>query len=571
MKTRSNTTFLNILFIVVFLFLFLQLTHPETYFIDFQNGNDSNSGDSTASPWETIPGTRNTGNTGWESSDWGSGTFNSGSKVPGDTTFKLKSGTTHDSTNGGIILIDKTYYSDASAANPIVLEVDTTWSTGAVVFDGTGISAGIALVLIQMHGIKVDGKVSGGIVIRDAQKAGLEIKEKPGSGDPINDSVLQYIKFFNNGTDYSSGNEGIGDGQLNVRKADGLTVDYCEFDGNGLHNNGVLLGDSSTKLVTNGTVSNSSSYNHVGNVPPDDCGIGFKAQNGQITFTNVQSYNNLKGFDLGEQNGPNVDITYKIVNSIARNNKWGINFSGANDPAYSGSINWYIINTIVRDNTKFGSNIYAGPYNLYMVHNIYDNNGTGGSNANYGNIKVGPNVSPDDSSRMTAHLYNNIFYKPSADYNYVLHEYIKNTSGFDLDSDYNCWRQRASENFAMWDYSNATQQVIFTYAEGPGIGVGSDWYDWYDYNTTPPSNGSTSHYQSDPNSVTTEPPFIDIGNHDYRLNGSFAGTDLSVMALFVPEMGLDRSGNPRSFWDMGPYESGIVPSEMESPTGLRLK
>jgi hypothetical protein len=81
-----------------------------TYYIDFQNGSDWNSGTSQSSPWQHIPGTRNVADMADQSTCWGSGcpgtpTFNSSNKVPAGTIIKLKCGTTYNSTIGGKIYI----------------------------------------------------------------------------------------------------------------------------------------------------------------------------------------------------------------------------------------------------------------------------------------------------------------------------------------------------------------------------------------------------------------------------------------------------------------------------------
>ena len=98
-------------------------------YIDFQGGNDSNAGTSTATAWKTIPGTRLADNSNWRAKDsWGSGIFNSSNVVPAGTVFRLKPGTTMNSTNGGMVWITSAYYvTNATVANPITIEAYQNW------------------------------------------------------------------------------------------------------------------------------------------------------------------------------------------------------------------------------------------------------------------------------------------------------------------------------------------------------------------------------------------------------------------------------------------------------------
>lgn len=82
-------------------------------FLDFQNGNDRNAGTSQSAPWKHIPGTRTANDTADVSTCWGSGcpgtpTFSRTNRVPAGTVFKLKSGTIHNSSNGGEFSFQRT-------------------------------------------------------------------------------------------------------------------------------------------------------------------------------------------------------------------------------------------------------------------------------------------------------------------------------------------------------------------------------------------------------------------------------------------------------------------------------
>jgi hypothetical protein len=541
---------------------------PVTYYVDFQNGNDASSGLSRAAAWRTIPGTLTADGADWASTSWGGGVVANLSKVPAGTTFLLRGGSVKDASSGGAVYIDDTFYADAAPSNPISFLVDAGWGSGAVVFDGTGLWAGVGLVLVRVNGVLIDGGTPGGIVIRNGEAAGLYVKERAADGAPVNGCVFRNIFLTGNGTDYTSVDEGTGDGQVNVRYANGITLENIEMDGAGIHINGMLLGDSH-KSIRNATVTSCTAYNHAGSVPPDDCGIGFKAVNGEITFRNCLSWGNLKGFDLGEDSSDNANLIYKVISCTARNNAWGINLNGALSTSYTGIADWYVVNCVIQDNSVYGSNVYSGPYRLYMVHNTFSSNGGGGTSGDYGNLMIGPNGTPDDPTRVEAWLYNNIFYKPAATYNYVLFKWVRTLNDFDLHSDYNCWRQRDSEPFALWDWAGGTQQHVFSYADGPGS-VTTGWYTLYDTTSVPLPNGSLGHFHNDAHSVTGEPPFKSAAGRDYALTARFAGFQLSLMPWYIPEMGVDRNGKTRNAWSMGAYE-GTGMQAPPPPTGLRLR
>jgi hypothetical protein len=535
-----------------------------TYYVDFASGDDTHAGTSEATAWKTIPGTRLADNSNWRSTDWGTGTFNSTNKVPAGTIFRLKPGTTMDSTNGGMVWITSTYYATGvTLANPITIEVYQLWAgaSGTVTFDGTGITlggtTGWGLIHITVGGIVVDGKVTDGITVRDSIWCGI----RQYAASVVEGPSGYYIKFLNNGTD-SGTVTGASEGQWAVLQSSKGTLDHCNFDGDANLINGTHFGESHV-AVTGFTVSNCVAWNHNGAGSDGDTGIGFKAQNSQITFSNCTSYNNEKGFDCGEVDGDNVDITYKFVNSIAYSNVgYGMASSGAGASTYSGTQNVYFINCISRDNGTAGFVGYSGPINVHVIHCVADGNGTAGTNANQANfIFWSDNV---NNGAVNVYIYNSIGYKPNPClWQISIYEYYTAAAaGMTLDFDYNAYRAKtdpiepASDRFACWDLSNRTAQYLMNYTEGPG-GAGKDWYDLYDDNSVAPTNG-TGHYHCDEHSLTTEPPFTDVVNHIYTLTGVFPGVDISGKGWYTVEMGLDKAGNARLGWDMGPYEYGSV-------------
>ena len=557
--------------ILVLLFLFViawvNVAHAATYYIDFQNGNDNNTGTSPLTAWKTIQGTRNTWDTADQSTKWGT-TFSSSRRVPAGTVFKLKSGSAHNSANGGRVHISSTYYdTDATASNPILFQRDTTWGSGSVTFDGTGITlydsnkwrTGWGLIHIKegVGGISFDG-VSGvsnkydGIVVQNSAKIGVSYQADNVS--IMQGGVVQFIKFYNNGTLYNINDKSFaGSGQLYVKYHDQITIRYCEFNGNNLYTNGIHLGQSYTR-VTNCSVSDCIAYNHNG-TDATDVGIGFKGQNSQITYRNCVAYNNIsKGFDNGEEWAKSSwDIIYMLSNCSAHNNVvMGAGFSVTAAPRV-GFGTFYIINCIFRDNGGPGVKMYAGPYTGIVVHSVFDNNNI--------NILAHPD-GISDTSNVTVRYYNNIFYKPSGnDGNTSVGYWKDGQSNYVRESDYNSYVQSSSEYFSRWGcYGGGSDQYDFSYGvEGPGFS-NSRWYKWQAWYNDAHSKGTGS-------GDSTLPPFEDVANHNYMLTGYYQGVNLTEKAWYVPEMGMDRNGVLRVSWDMGPYEYLIRPS---LPKGLRI-
>lgn len=522
-----------------------------TYYVDFDGGSDANSGTATNAAWKTIPGTRTTDGTAFLTNQWGS--FTSSARVPDNTTFSVKSGTTHDGSKGGYVwmAVGSGHFYDNGCTN-LAIEVNSAWGSGPTVIDGAGMTAGIALMLIQIDGVHIQG-----FTIQNAQVDGIQFKERLGTGEMITNIAAISMVFTNNGLQATNDLTGSGLGHLAVKHAYGVTISNCAFEGNGHWLNGLLMGESH-KLVQSATVVNCFARNHIGDLPNNDSGIGFKALNGQVTFSNCVSTNNLKGFDCGEINGDNNPITYTIVNCQAKSNIWGIGLNAV-AAAYAGAVNFYVINSLVESNAIRGVNAYAGPFNLHVVHNVFAHNGgLSGSNSDDGQMRITPN-SGSDSQTILAHVYNNALICDASAPTAMSCAYFEPaTNNFTLDFDWNGYASAAGSNFFLWSYNyNGPTSQASSYAfgtNGPGHSSGG-WYTNYGKTATPPTLG-TGHYHCDPNSKgsgasdTTLPPL----NALYFPTNHYAGTNLSAQSWYIAAMGTDRAGRTRASWDIGAYE-----------------
>ena len=550
---------------LVFTLFFCAAAHAATYYIDFENGDDRNDGLSREASWKTIPGSRNVDNSGWQQSCWGPlGRYtidDNHSILPG-TVFKLKGGTIYDATKGGYILIDTSFYprTGATQSNPISFEADPSWGSGSVVFDGSGMTIPEALIIIrQIDGVKFDGIYERGITIENSPLTGIRYKATS-HNTPVKDPIVRYIYFYNNGRSIP-GDNGSKAAGLHLRNTVGGEVSRCEFNGNNQYVIG-FMGGESHESATQITVSDCIAYNHKGELDPNDTGIGFFGANCDITFKNITSFNNLKGFDLGETNGDNKDIAYRVLNAQVYGNEWGINLNSVADKNYTGKVNFYIINSLIRNNRTRGSTIYSGPFNLYVVHNVYANNGDE-TGKDRGNIRINPGGGTDEA-KINAYVYNNIFYKPRAlkypcnlQVGYVGDASSGHDTDFSLDSDYNSWVQYSNEPFAYWSFNLAPARTFYYGSNGPGHSSG-DWLSDEDE----PGEGS-GHKGNDAHSKGTGaddpalPPLKNESTNDFTLTAHYQGLDLTCCPWYVPEMGIDRNGNQRTSWDIGAYEFTI--------------
>jgi len=579
--------------------LTILLSHLTTcaadYYVDFQGGLDSNSGLSRTNAWRTIPGTCDPANSGYLSTSWGSA-FTSSSKVPPGTVFHLKSGTICGTNTGcGRINISSVFYSaDATRANSILFQRDTSWGSGSVVFEGNGVivgtTTGWGLIQISVGGVSFDG-VSGvtdgydGIVVQNSDRVGICYY-----ADAMTEGgLVNFVKFFSCGKIYTASTAVASEGHLYVKFHTNGVVTNCEFDGNGNWHNGIEL--SSDNRVQNYFITNCVARNLQGSDSYQWVGIGFKAQNSVATWYGCTAYSNYKGWDPGQNDGDSsYPISYTLINCTSYSNQFGINLNGTDAGIpWPGGITFKLINCIVYGNQQFGSKIYAGPYQLYMVHNVYHDNVT--------QLKIGPDGLNDGNKVINAYLYNNVFYKPKWTSVNTCMTILGGAWGgqpvpvnFTLNSDYNCYVATTNEYFCRWSFWNAepgggTNVFDFGYgSNGPGYSSGN-WFNFYGANATwQPTNGSTGHYHCDANSKGTRmldptlPAFVNVGQHDYHLTAPYIGVNLADISHFPwyrPEMGVDREGVQRTSWNIGAFENVVSSttnklSTIDSPRHLSV-
>ena len=585
--------------------LFVLLAVPcfaATYYVDFQGGNDQNNGTSQATAWQTLPGTQTgNGQSGYRNSAWG-GISSSNRIKPGDTII-LKSGSTYSSALGGCIHMGADssgfYTAGGSLSNPITITVDQTWGNGGpVTFNGAGMpltdsdTVGF-LAIYDLSGVVIDGKTAGGIVITNSGVGGLRVRATASALTPqMSGFTFQNINFIGNGSGCPT-TSAAGDGDIMLKDTDSVTVNNCIFDGTlsggGLSPiNGIMVGDFNN-YNTNVIVTNSIARNHAVDNANNDYGIGFKSNNGVITYARCQSYNNTKGWDFSDhcyQDGCQslAGNIYKVLGCDAYNNQWGVNFSNTGEstpPPAPGPVTskFYLISSTIYNNSLQGSNIYAGPFNAYIIGNTFANNGsTSMYEACHLAIRNDMSGSVLDTYPVQSYVYNNIFYRPVG-VMYFQGWWWINQSNFNWQSDYNDFvATSAGNNFAVWaGYSGSTPSEMVTFPFGAAAGPGwntSTWYTWYGGSATVPTvAGCTGHHGDDVHSKGTgaadpsTPSFLDYANANFQLAADLPGLNLTGQPWYIAEMGVDRFFNARTHWDMGAFELGSVDTGRISLTG----
>ncbi len=524
------------------------------FFVDLGNQSDVNDGLTESTAWKTIPGTRSTDGTTYLNAAWGSITTTA--KIGENDTIWLKAGTSHVSANGGLVQLaaSSSYYTNG--CSNITIRTSQTWGTGTnATINCTGMTVGISAILVQIDGVRLFN-----ISVINSERSAIYGKEKAGDSAPLTNFTVVNCFAQNNGTSFASDLAGSGFGQIQCRRGNGVyfTNNICDGDNNFI--NGMLLGEAHY-AITNGFIVNNTLYGHQGDLSDNDAGIGIKSFNSHIEFINNNSYNNLKGYDSGEQSGNDAvwpggtaaPISYKYINCIANSNVWGMNFNG---PAsqYAQTIKFFAVNCLITSNAYVGHLIYSGPYEFIGVHNVYCNNGMAiPFYYEGGHIRLGPN-DRHDTNLVTIRIYNSIFFRQTAGLVYSIKS-SNPTNQIVLDSDYNSYIQQASETFSYWGWNEANLKEYSYGANGPGKASGS-WYTDYYVNATPPAIG-TGHFHSDANSrgtgaTDTSPPPI---NSSFVPTNVYSGLNLSTKPWYDSSMGIDRNGNARGFqWTLGNYE-----------------
>ena len=551
------------------LILFLALNvSAATYYVDFDAGNDANAG-TLGAPFRTIPGTRNSSDTGFKQAAWN--TITTSAKVAGGDTIIVK-GNYGSADGGGCIYIDPSYYTDnlSSAFDQITIRTDSTFGgTNDVVLDMTGITAGIAAILIKVDGVTIkQGTGAGRIQINNCVQEGIQLKEKD-IGAAQRKSWFQGIDLNSNGTAWTTYPVAAGKGQMNLRWIDGCIVTNCIADGTGSqYSNGFLFGDNG-KYTLNTTFINCISRNHKGDLATDDSGLGSKLFNGtNAIIFGFLSYNNLKGMDIGEQQAAyTFQGSVGIYNSTFRSNVWGLNWNWSADPL-SSTAKYRMANCIVVSNLFEGSHFYSSPWQALVAHNVYAYNGAADQDGAYsGQMQINNDKTVNGDIGgvgITMDIYNNVFYR-GYECVFAGGYYNELTQVLTQKSDYNVYAQSTTDGgiFAQWGYYGPDAANVF-WGSPWFVGSGSgNWFNYYGKSSTAPTAGGNGHRGSDANSTiiltgdseNSDANFWDVAYPTYRTKTKRTGFNLTTHPLWDSTyMGKDFAGNDRTRFTIGIYD-----------------
>lgn len=489
------------------------------YYVDRTTGNDANNGTSPSTPWQTLPGTRTTSNSGFLRSAWGA--ITTANTVPAGSRINLRPGTTYDSALCGGLQIDSSYYANGTAKNPTMIQVDATWGSGPVTIDGTGMTrplgTGWGLVTInQRNHIRIKGAdATRRIVVRDCA-GGYDVFAKGTSGTHQQGVALYHVETTGADASYA----GIG---LSFSDQ-ALVVDSYSHTNGGNLGCGMILGETADTTCIGTEIRDTEIYNNAptwDGVTFEGLAHGLQCTGAQQTFCwRVRSHSNARdGFDFGQaagSGGPLSSATFLDCDTYDNGEDgFGLNGNQTLRPTFT------YINCRSFRNTN-GWQIYDGPIALLYGCVGYGNSRNIFTYTDSGyqvpDITVRNSIMERVSSRQV-----DAYTSPGGRYAF-------------MDSDNNLWVASSSLNDAhFWEMSPTGQSRTY-----------STWSEF------------------GPNDIrtTTRPVFVDAANGNFRLaNGSQlasnAGTYLStpVTALrdgssSATSPGRERASPP----DIGAYE-----------------
>jgi hypothetical protein len=563
MKLAKQIVFFVIL---VFFVIFLGTPFPmpeclaEDYYVDFDNGSDTNTGMSTASPWRTLPG--NTGRTSWGNSSTlpYSHPIDSSYKIPKSSTIYIKAGTTYSSAdpNAGNILIKTDYYSSPTQESErITIAVSSDWGSGHVTIDGTGLVYGgdfnvYLLGVRYLSYITIKGNDESRrfkiVNTETASKRGLIIK---GTGATTRSTAnkVDYLTIQDCGYGFM------------VSYTDNFLFDHVLLKDN--DNSGISIGAWGDEICNGGILQSSESVNN--GTSGSDAGIQVVGST-NIKIINVVSHDcRARNFDYGTTTNT-TPCTVMTINCTSYNGTNG-GFCCNGGPALVDSCIYYYINCISwNDNPSNQSRGSFHSYDgctVYYYHCIADKRGVTGHTRAFS--------AQAESGEGSVKLYvkNCVGYFPTSGggkehWIFDLREGSSSDRIYLQDISYNAYDIRQVTIFAF----------LRKYGDGDYSYNFAQWVAQNKCGSYPDTTGSFAK-----NDSSIEDYWTDVGNHNYTLTSdsgplSNAGVYLSSPAAVLT----DRCGNSRSNRsEIGPYEfsesSICEPTRVNGPTppkGLRI-
>lgn len=500
-------------------------SHAAIYFVDLDAGNDSNNGTSTSTPWLNLPGTRNVGDTAY---------LNTQSIAAGDTIY-IKAGTTHNSSKGGRILIDSTYYNNGTSGNYISIQVSDTWGSGNVTINGTGITVPTYWGLISIYSrsyITIQGTSTNRLVVQNSSQMGLQATGT--SGTHTTGLKLRYMDFNTN-----SGYSGCDFAWSNNFEVRDCTASFNQYKGfsSGADNDESCDSGKYYDCIShdNGQAGGSGASLH---------GFGLYAGT-NMEYWRCEAYNNGRdGFDFGTTSNTN-NVSVKVVNCLSHNNgEDGFALNGGP----SGQRTGYYINCISYNNGAGGFMFYSGGVTAYVYHCLAASNS---SNLQAYDEDTG-------SNDVVVYLKNTLLYKNTSLYGNIRGYYSYHPLGTKFYMDYNMYNQLTAATFA----TIVENSVYYTFNyNGPSRPTG--WN--HEANAFLPNTS----LDDDHSGWNQDPAFLNFTTHDFHPTSSSWSVGRGIYISDVVEAQTDKDGRPRSNPPtIGPYEYSS--GRPNPPTALRI-
>jgi hypothetical protein len=523
----------------------------QTFYVDPASGANTNSGTGPASAWRNPPGARNSGDSGFASTTWGS--ISQSAKVPCGSTILLLGGRTYTSSQGGAWRIDPTYYpTSCTASARIAIRVATAseWSgsTGPFTFDGSGITStcmnfcggGGVAALIDVEGVNF-------ITVGGVSATQRLIVKNGGSG--AGGAMGQGIAVTNGYNPQASGFRGQ---WLELANNAGAGIDVSRWKNwivtNSIaHDNrgpGFAIGQQNDHTVNNGAYVDATAYNNAISEFPGYADAFFFVGGIQMWCVRCTAYSNWqRGYNTGQLNGTyNMSYHFRDMrswnNGLTSNNniaKAGFGFSG--DDLVGGAL---------QQNFVVGALIYRNPFAGGWLG--YGNGWVEMWNATlYGNgwANGGGDLEYDRSSDQAA-VFNSILQKRS--YNNI---WSWNNANIITDhapvSNYNIYRPVSADteavatfNYQSGGFSSAGRTFAAASAGQMGFFGANDLVGLrYDPHFTAPND---TNYSTADFTIGAGSAALDSGQ--FLMRASSAGTN----ATTVNVLGNGLSNDPRNYF-----------------------
>jgi hypothetical protein len=417
----------------------IQICDPNTYYIDYENGNDANSGACTTSAWKHAPGDDNAeGNAGLA-----------------------------ELSSGDIVYFKRgvAYIGQINTRSDGVTYTVTDWGTGDAIINGSGMDACFS---VNHNNITIDGGEGGNLVITgDVNHAGIW---NWGNWN-LNGSVFTRLNVTRIGSASSEEGIGIKIGGNSYAYTNYVisysTISYC-------YSAAIKVSGSGTRNIDihNNTIENS------GDKSGEDTEVNFSSNVGS-GVQNVTFHDNIVRFGPGNANGVNCNNANNEIydNEIYGNGGYGLSLNPGYNANYNGAIKVYrnriylnsgygaaiggadinrhaeVYNNLFYNNSNYEINIMSGSsYNRLFFNTVYHNIGGHGIRVQSGSV-----------SNM---IKSNVVWVNGG---YVLYD-----SSGSIIEDYNLFTRNSGYDVVIWN-GNMYGSDIGAYRTASGQGRNSAW------------------------------------------------------------------------------------------------